>query len=278
MESVIERLSVKIGDAELTFETGRIAKQAQGSVLVTSGETMVLSAVTVADTMRPGQDFFPMTVDYREKSFAAGHIPGNFFRREARPSEREILICRVTDRPIRPLFPKEFLNELQVCQTVFSADNVNDPDVLSINAASAALHISKVPFMGPIGAVRVGLIDGQLVVMPTIDQMEESDLDIIMAGTRDAITMVEGGAEQLPEAKILEALEFGHNYIKDICDVIDKLRAVAGVEKMTVEPHEIDPELMQDVEALLVEKYKEVLNVRGKHEHCLLYTSPSPRD
>ena len=136
METAVERLSVKIGEAELTFETGRIAKQAQGSVLVTSGETMVLSAVTVATSMRPGQDFFPMTIDYREKSYAAGQIPGNFFRREARPTEREILVCRMTDRPLRPLFPKGFHNELQVCQNVFSADNINNPDVLSINAAS----------------------------------------------------------------------------------------------------------------------------------------------
>ena len=266
METAVERLSVKVGEAELTFETGRIAKQAQGSVMVTSGDTMVLSAVTVASSMRPGQDFFPMTIDYREKSYAAGQIPGNFFRREARPSEREILICRVTDRPLRPLFPKGFLNELQVCQTVFSADNINDPDVLSINAASAALHISKVPFLGPIGAVRVGLIEDELVIMPTIEQMDESDLDLIMAGTRDAITMVEGGAEQLPESKILEALEFGHRHIQDICDAIDKLREAAGVEKMVVESSEIDAGIVQDVEGLLVEKYKEVLNVKGKHE------------
>jgi polyribonucleotide nucleotidyltransferase len=266
METAVERLSVKVGDAELKFETGRIAKQAQGSVMVTSGDTMVLSAVTVATSMRPGQDFFPMTIDYREKSYAAGQIPGNFFRREARPSEREILICRVTDRPLRPLFPKGFLNELQVCQTVFSADNVNDPDVLSINAASAALHISKVPFLGPIGAVRVGLIEDELVIMPTIEQMEESDLDLIMAGTRDAITMVEGGAEQLPESKILEALEFGHRHIQDICDAIDKLREACGVEKMVVESSELDAGIVQDVEGLLVEKYKEVLNVKGKHE------------
>jgi len=266
MANAVERLSVKVGEAELQFETGRIAKQAQGSVMVTSGETMVLSAVTVASSMRPGQDFFPMTIDYREKSYAAGQIPGNFFRREARPSEREILICRVTDRPLRPLFPKGFLNELQVCQTVFSADNVNDPDVLSINAASAALHISKVPFLGPIGAVRVGLIEDELVIMPTIEQMEESDLDLIMAGTRDAITMVEGGAEQLPEAKILEALEFGHKHIQDICDAIDKLREACGVEKMVVESTEIDSQIVQDVESLLVDKYKEVLNVKGKHE------------
>ncbi len=266
MDSAIHRLSVKIGDAELQFETGRIAKQAQGSVLVTSGETMVLSAVTVATSMRPGQDFFPMTVDYREKSFAAGQIPGSFFRREARPSEREILICRVTDRPLRPLFPKAFLNELQVCQTVFSADNVHDPDVLSINAASAALHISRVPFLGPIGAVRVGLIEDELVIMPTIEQMEESDLDLIMAGTRDAITMVEGGAEQLPESKLLEALEFGHNHIKTICDSIDELRKLAGVEKMEVEEHTIDPQLIADVEGLLVEKYKAVQAIQGKHE------------
>jgi len=152
---MIERLSVNVGGKDLTFETGRIAKQAHGSVLVTQGDTMVLCAVCVSPESRPGQDFFPLTVDYREKSSAAGKIPGNFFRREARPSEREVLVCRLTDRPIRPLFPKGFTNEVQVCSTVYSTDNEHNPDVLAINAASAALHISKLPFDGPIGSFEI---------------------------------------------------------------------------------------------------------------------------
>ena len=258
--------SVTIGSAELIFETGRIAKQAHGSVLVTCGETMVLSAVTVAPGARPGQDFFPMTVDYREKAYAAGHIPGNFFRREARPSEREILTCRLTDRPLRPLFPKGFMNETQVCQTVLSADNIHEPAVLSINAASAATHISKIPFNGPIGAVRMGLIDDQLVVNPEIDHMEESLLDLVVAGTRDAIIMVEGSAQEVPEAKMLEALEFAHEQIKRIVQAIEELRDKAGVEKMPFTPPEPDEELVKDVEAVIVDGMKSALSVAGKQE------------
>ena len=258
--------SVKIGSSELIFETGRIAKQAHGSVLVTCGETMVLSAVTVAPGARPGQDFFPMTVDYREKAYAAGSIPGNFFRREARPSEREILTCRLTDRPMRPLFPKGFMNETQVCQTVLSADNIHDPDVMSINAASAATHISKLPFNGPIGAVRMGLIGGELVVNPPIESMEESDLDLVVAGTREAIIMVEGSAREVPESKMLEALEFAHEQIKRIVQAIEELREKAGVEKMPFTPPELDAEVVSDVETIALDSLKAALSIAGKAE------------
>ena len=242
------RLTVKLDEVELEFETGRIAKQAHGSVIVRCGDTMVLSAVCVAPDMRPGQDFFPMTVDYREKFYAVGQIPGNFFRREARPSEREILVCRMTDRPLRPLFPKGFLNELQVCQTVLSADNINDPDVLSINAASAALHISKIPLSEPIGAVRVGRIDGQLVINPSMELIESSEINIVIAGTADAITMVEGHAHEVPESVMLDALEFGHAHIQTIIASIEQLRQQVGVEKMPVEVIELNAEVVSDVE------------------------------
>lgn len=262
----METTSVTVGSCELTFETGRIAKQAQGSVLVRSGDTMVLSAVTVAPGMRPGQDFFPMTVDYREKAYAAGAIPGNFFRREARPSEREILVCRLTDRPLRPLFPKGFLNETQVCQTVMSADNINDPDVLSINAASAAVHISKIPFGGPIGAVRVGYIEGELVVMPTVDSMEESEMDIIVAGTADSILMVEGSAQELSEEVMLSAMDFAHVHIKNIVAAIEELRSKAGVEKMDFTSPEIDAEVLADVKGIAESGIKDALAILGKHE------------
>ena len=263
---MMERVTITVGSDELTFETGRIAKQAHGSVLVTCGETMVLSAVTVAPGMRPGQDFFPMTVDYREKFYAAGQIPGNFFRREARPSEREILVCRLTDRPLRPLFPKGFLNETQVCQTVFSADNIHDPDVMSINAASAAVHISKIPFAGPIGAVRVGHINGELVVNPEIDAMEDSLMDIVMAGTADSIVMVEGSAKSLPEATMLEALEFGHGYIKTIVGAINELRERAGVEKMPFESPVVNEEVTADVNGLATSALETALAIVGKNE------------
>lgn len=264
---MIERLSVNIGDKDITFETGRIAKQAHGSVLVTQGDTMVLCAVCVSPEARPGQGFFPLTVDYREKSSAAGKIPGNFFRREARPSEREVLVCRLTDRPIRPLFPKGFVNEVQVCSTVYSTDNEHNPDVLAINAASAALHISKVPFDGPIGAVRIGMIEDKLVVNPLMTtEMEASTLDLVIAGTSDAITMVEGLADELSEDTLLEALELGHQEIKKMCAGIEELRAKAGVEKMTFEARGIDAAIVADVERIAKDPLKEALKIAGKHE------------
>ncbi|MBN2311376.1 MAG: polyribonucleotide nucleotidyltransferase, partial [Candidatus Hydrogenedentes bacterium] len=255
---MIERLSVQVGSTEITFETGRIAKQAHGAVLVTQGDTVVLSAVGVASEARPGQGFFPLTVEYREKGAAAGRIPGNYFRREGRPSEREILVCRMTDRPLRPLFPKGFMNETQVFSTVFSADNINNPDIMSINGASAALHISKIPFAGPIGAVRVGLIGGELVANPSMADMEESALDIVIAGTKDAITMVEGQASELSEDQMLEALEFGHGHIRTICETIETLRERVGVEKMVFEMPAPPEDIVADVEGLVAGRLEEV--------------------
>ena len=261
-----EHISLTIGADEINFETGRIAKQAHGGVFVTCGDTSVLSAVCTATKPSPDRGFFPLTVDYREKSFAAGRIPGNFFRREGRPTEREILVCRLTDRPIRPLFPKGFMNETQVCQTVFSADNEHDPDVLSINAASAALHISSIPFDGPIGAVRVGRLDGELVVNPPMPAMEESDLDLVMAGAKEAIVMVEGSAEEVTEDVLVEALELGRGFIQTICETIDELRARVGVEKMPFTPKELDPDLVAEVEALSVEPFKQAYAIGQKQE------------
>ena len=261
---MVERVSVVIGADEMQFETGRIAKQAHGSVICKTGDTMVLSAVTVAPEVREGTDFLPMTVDYREKFYSVGQIPGNFFRREARPSEREILVCRMTDRPLRPLFPKRFYNEMMVCQTVFSADNVHNPDVLSINAASAALHISKVPLLEPIGAVRVGYINEELVVNPHMEDMENSGLDIIVAGTRDSICMVEGQAHELSESLMVEALEFAHGHIRKIVECIEELRSRAGVEKMPVPEAEVDAGLVADVEAIAAPRIKDALAIREK--------------
>ncbi len=261
---MMERLSVLIGTDEIVFETGRIAKQAHGAVICRCGDTMVLSAVCTDSEPKPGQGFFPLTVDYREKFYSVGQIPGNFFRRESRPSEREILVCRLTDRPLRPLFPKTFYNEVQVCQTVLSADNVHDPDVLSINAASAALHISKIPLSEPIGAVRVGYIDGQYVVNPAIETIKDSEINIVMAGTRDAICMVEGQAYEVSEALMLDALEFGHDQIKKIVEVIEELRKRCGVEKMPVEPPKSDPEVTADVESLAGARMDEALSIVSK--------------
>ncbi len=261
---MMEKISVPVGADSLQFETGRIAKQAHGAVICQSGDTMVLSAVTVAQDAKEETDFFPMTVDYREKFYSVGQIPGNFFRRESRPSEREILVCRMTDRPLRPLFPKRFFNEVMICQTVFSADNIHNPDVLSINAASAALHISKVPLTEPIGAVRVGYINGELIVNPHMDEMEKSSLDIIVAGTRDSICMVEGQANELPESLMMEALEFAHGHIKAIVGCIEELRGRVGVEKMAVPEEGIDQQTVTDVDTLAAGGIKDALAIREK--------------
>src|SRR5882762_2882468 len=193
-------VSVTVGGQEITFETGKLAKQADGAVVVRSGDTMVLATAQGRMEAREGADFFPLTVDVEERMYAAGKIPGGFFKREGRPTERAILTARMIDRPIRPLWPKGFKNEVQVICTVLSADLVTAHDILCINGASAALMISPLPFMGPVGAVRVGLVDGELVIDPTLQEIEEeSKLDLIVVGTKEALTMVEAGADEVPE-------------------------------------------------------------------------------
>src|SRR6476620_1597499 len=201
-------VSVTIGGRKITFETGKLAKQADGSVIVRSGDTMVLATAQGRMEPREGADFFPLTVDVEERMYAAGKIPGGFFKREGRPTERAILTARMIDRPIRPLWPKGFKNEVQVICTVLSADMVTGHDILCINGASAALMISPLPFLGPIGAVRVGRIDGRLVINPTLQEAdEETSLDLIVVGTKDGLTMVEAGADEVPEEVLLEALD-----------------------------------------------------------------------
>ena len=261
----MHQVSVTLGDTELSFETGRIAKQAHGSIWCRSGDTIVLTNVCRADP-RPGIDFFPLTVEYREKSFAAGRIPGNFFRRETRPGDSETLTCRLTDRPLRPLFPDGFNDEVQIFSTVMSADNVNNPDVMSINAASAAVHISQIPFNGPIGAVRVGLFEDELVVNPPMEDMVDSDLDLVLAGTTEAIMMVEGKAFELPEDLMVKALEFGHEHIKKICAAIEELRQKAGKEKLAFESPQIDEGIKSQVEELVAAGYPEVSATRNKKD------------
>ena len=228
--------SVTIGGREITFETGYMAKQAAGSVIVSCEETMVMSNATDGDP-RPGLDFFPLMVDYREKQYASGRIPGNFFRREARPADHETLVSRLTDRPLRPLFPEGYFRDTNISSWVISYDGENEPDVLSMCGASAALCVSPIPFQGPIGAVRIGLIDGELIVNPTLAQKGESDLDLVVAGTVDAITMVEAGADEVSEEKMVEALLLAHDNIKQICAAISELQEKVGVAKMEhIEP------------------------------------------
>ncbi|MBA3687018.1 MAG: polyribonucleotide nucleotidyltransferase [Planctomycetes bacterium] len=224
-------VEVDVGGKIISIETGYVAKQAAGSVIVRCGETMVMSTACDGDP-RPGLDFFPLTVDYREKHYAAGRIPGNFFRREARPSEHETLVSRLTDRPLRPLFPNGYKRDTSCQSMVMSFDQENEADVLSMVGVSAALHISFIPFGGPIGAVRVGQIDGKLVVNPTTSQRLASDLDLVVAGTADAITMVECGAKQISEDRVVEALVLAHENIKRICAAVETLRSKVGKPKM----------------------------------------------
>jgi polyribonucleotide nucleotidyltransferase len=237
------QVSVQIGNQEISFETGKLAKQADGAVVVRSGDTMVLATAQGRTEAREGADFFPLTVDVEERMYAAGKIPGGFFKREGRPTERAILTARMIDRPIRPLWPKGYKNEVQVICTVLSADMVTGHDILCINGASAALMISPLPFLGPVGAVRIGRIDGELVVGPTLRETEEeTSLDLIVVGTKEALTMVEAGADEMPEDTILEAFELAHGEIVKLCEAQEELRRQAG------KPKWLDLELYAELE------------------------------
>ncbi|HEY5057428.1 MAG TPA: polyribonucleotide nucleotidyltransferase [Gaiellaceae bacterium] len=236
-------VSVQIGTQEISFETGKLAKQADGAVVVRSGDTMVLATAQGRTEAREGADFFPLTVDVEERMYAAGKIPGGFFKREGRPTERSILTARMIDRPIRPLWPKGFRNEVHVVLTVLSADLVTAYDILAINGASAALMVSPLPFLGPVGAVRVARIDGELVINPTMREVEDdSTMDLIVVGTKDALTMVEAGADEVPEEIILEAFELAQREIVKICEAQEELRRQAG------KPKWLDSELSAEIE------------------------------
>ncbi|MBB5700373.1 polyribonucleotide nucleotidyltransferase [Ochrobactrum daejeonense] len=241
------KVEIEWGGRPLTLETGKIARQADGAVLATYGETIVLATVVSAKEPKPGQDFFPLTVNYQEKTYAAGKIPGGYFKREGRPSENETLVSRLIDRPIRPLFVDGYKNDTQVVITVVQHDLENDPDVLSMVAASAALTISGVPFMGPIGGARVGYIDGEYVLNPNIDEMPESKLDLVVAGTSEAVLMVESEAQELPEDVMLGAVMFGHKGFQPVIDAIIKLAEVAAKE-----PRDFLPEDLSDLEAKML--------------------------
>ncbi|MEX2184803.1 MAG: exonuclease domain-containing protein, partial [Chloroflexota bacterium] len=225
-----QTFETQLGGRTLTIESGKLARLAGGSVTVRYGDTMVLGTANRSEP-RPGLDFFPLTVDFEERMYAAGKIPGGFIKREARPSEHAILACRMTDRPIRPLFPKGYKDDVQIVLTVLSTDQENDPDVIGTIAASAALTISEIPFNGPIGSVRIGRIDGEFVVNPTYTQLQSSELDLIVAGTRDAIMMVEAGANLLPEDVMAEAILFGHRSLQPIIDIQEELQKALGKAK-----------------------------------------------
>jgi polyribonucleotide nucleotidyltransferase len=251
-------VSAAVGGQEITFETGKLAKQADGAVVVRSGETMVLATAMGRQEPREGADFFPLTVDVEERMYAAGKIPGGFFKREGRPTERAILTARMIDRPIRPLWPKGYKNETQVICTVLSADLVTAHDILCINGASAALMISPLPFLGPVGAVRIGLIDGELVVNPTLAAVEEHpELDLIVVGTPEGLTMVEAGANEVPEDRLLEALDLAYAEIKKICDAQIDLQRQAGMAKW------LDDSTTEEIEREHGDAIRQRINVEG---------------
>ncbi len=250
------------GGKRLTFETGRLAKQASGAVVVTQGDNVVLATAVAAPEPKEGLDFFPLTVDYREYTYAGGRIPGGFIKREGRPSEREVLTCRQIDRPIRPMFPKNFRNETQVIALVLSADKDNDPDVVGINAAGAALALSDIPFGGPIGAVRVGQVNGQFVVNPSYAERLVSTLNITVVATKDGVVMIESGASGVSEETVVDAIEFGHNEAKKICAVVDELIAKAGKKKRVVAPVEFDQEYLSALQAKASDRLKDALDTK----------------
>lgn len=260
----METVRVNVAGRELSIETGRLARQADGAVLVQYGDTMVLVAVVMAEKDSEEQDFFPLTVDYREKSYAIGRIPGGFFKREGKPKETEVLSARLIDRPIRPLFAEGFRRETQVYCTVLSSDQENPADVLGIIGASAALSISSIPFLGPIAAVRVGLIEGEFVVNPTFSQQEESVLDLVVAGSKDALVMVEGGAREVSEQDLAGALAFAHSAIKDIVAAQEALVARVGKPKVGFVAVGPAPELAARVTELATAGMRRALSIRDK--------------
>lgn len=263
---MIQKHSVTIEDLNMTISTGDLAQLASGSVTITVGETTVFVSATAASTVREGQDWFPLTVDYREKYAAAGRIPGGYFKREARPTEKEILTSRLCDRPCRPLFPKGFLNEVQIIGFLLSTDKTNEPDISMVNGASAALAISDIPWNGPIGAVRVGRIDGEFVANPTLEEQYASELDLIYVGTKTDMLMIEGSAAQLPEDDFIAALEFAHQAIQPIIAGIEELVTMAGKEKSEFPLVVLKPEVKELVEGLVGEGINEAARLGDKQE------------
>ncbi len=261
-----QKVTVDFGGRTITIATGKMAKQASGAVMVSCGDTMVLVTAVALKSAKEGQDFFPLTVNYQEKAYAGGKIPGGFFKREGRPTENETLTCRFIDRPIRPLFPENFLNDTQIMATVVSADQDNDPGILAMIGASAALEVSDIPFFGPIAGVKVGRVDGKFVCNPTAEQLAASDLEVVVAASRDAVIMVEGGAAEISEADLLEAIFFGHSSVQPIIDAQIELRKLAGVPKRVIDAPVVDETLKTKVTELARAKMDEAVKIRSKQE------------
>src|SRR5690349_12820816 len=256
--------SIKLGTQELIVETGKVAKQADGSVVIRYGDTMLLVAAVSGRTAKEGLDFFPLTVEYRENTFSAGRIPGNYFRREGRPNEKEVLTCRMIDRPVRPLFADGYRFETQIVASVISADMDNDPDVIAITGASCALYLSDIPFHDPIAGVRIGLIDGKYLINPTYDERRESELNLVVAGTEEAICMVEAAANEVEENIMVEALMLAHKEIKRLCLWQKELGKALEIKKREFVVLEFDPGIVADVEKTWSEKLRTALDSTGR--------------
>jgi polyribonucleotide nucleotidyltransferase len=271
MKPETTKYAAMVGGKPVTFETGKLARQAGGAVTIQIGETIMFATATMGE-IRPGIDFFPLTVDYEERMYAGGRIPGSFFRREGRPTEESILTARLTDRPLRPLFPKDLRNDVQVILYSFSVDGENPIDILGVNAASTALMISDIPWAGPVGAVRVGRIDGNFVINPTFAEQELSDLDLRIAGTQDAILMVECGANEVSEADMLSALEFGHNSLQPLIDAQLKLAAEVGKPKRAYESYTVDEMTLASVTSKVSTKIEDIFEkqyLKAEHNNAL---------
>jgi polyribonucleotide nucleotidyltransferase len=263
---MIKKVELDFHGRPLSVEVGKLAKQSDGAALVRYGETVVLVTAVAAKDLKIDTDFFPLTVDYQERTFAAGKIPGGFFKREGRPSEKEILTCRLIDRSIRPLFSDGLRCETQVIATVLSADRENDPDVVAMLGASVALHVSDIPFNGPLAGVRIGRIDGHWAINPTQSQLLESDMDIFLSGSRDAIVMVEGGARMIPEDEILEALFTGHQALQPLLQIQEEIKREIGKPKRQVPLAELDPAIVRQIEQLALSKLQQAIEIPEKLE------------
>ncbi|HJX97452.1 MAG TPA: polyribonucleotide nucleotidyltransferase, partial [Chthoniobacterales bacterium] len=259
-----QKVTAQIGATHISIETGKIARLADGAVVVSCGDTMVMASAVSATAIKEGQDYFPLTVDYREKAAAAGKFPGGYFKREGRPTEKETLTSRMIDRPLRPLFPQGYFYDTQVISLLLSADGENDPDILALNGASAALCVSDIPFAGPIGAVRVGRVNGQFVANPTHAEREQSDLDLVYVGTKNDVIMIEGAAREVPEADFLKALEFAHGHAREMVRIQNELAAQVGKPKREMPLLHVDQDLLEIAYRVAGDRIEGALYTEGK--------------
>ncbi|MCK5197175.1 MAG: polyribonucleotide nucleotidyltransferase, partial [Spirochaetales bacterium] len=261
---MIKQVKIRIGESDLVLETGRMAKQANGAVYAYYEGSAVLATACCGNSPVTGLDYVPLQVEYNEKYYAAGKIPGGFLKREGRPKDKEILVCRLIDRPMRPLFTKAFGREIQVVPTVVSSDQINPPDMIAMVAASAAVVISDIPFDGPVGSVRIAQVDGKLIINPTFEQIKNSSLEIIVSGTKEGITMVEGGADEVSEETMLEAIHMAEEIINEICDAQIELAKAVGKEKLPIIESEIVLDKSDAIRSYAYPKMEEACFVKGK--------------